>query len=111
MAKFEALEVAVELVGAMRPIVEQVRRQDRDLAEQMRRATTSVPSNIAEGSRRQGRDRNHHFSIAAGSADEARVQLRIALAWGYVEQVSVGPALALVDRVLAMLWRAVHPRA
>src|SRR2546427_2689519 len=70
MARLEVYEVALALVGVVRPLVESLRQRDRDLAAQIKRATSSVPSNIAEGARRHGRDRRQHWLIAAGSAEE-----------------------------------------
>ena len=74
----------------------------------MRASASSVVLHIAEGSRRTGRDRQHLWSIAAGSAEELRVSLRVAVAWGDIEVSSVEPLLALIDRVQAMLFRLVH---
>jgi four helix bundle protein len=82
-----------------------VARRDRDLAEQLRRAATSVPSNISEGAQRTGKDRHHFYRVAAGSAAEVRTQLEVAWAWGYIDTAVIGTALALLDRVIAMLWK------
>jgi hypothetical protein len=35
--------------------------------------------------------------------------LAVALAWGDVDQATVTPALALLDSILAILWRLTHP--
>jgi four helix bundle protein len=67
-----------------------------------------VPLNLAEGRRRVGKDRLHHFRIAAGSAAEVRVALLVARAWGDLEARDVEEALLLLDRLLAMLWRLTH---
>jgi four helix bundle protein len=64
-----------------------------------------VPLNIAEGGRRVGKDRKHHWRVAAGSADEVRVALRTAVAWGDLDVAATKPPLKLIDRVIAMLWR------
>ncbi|MEW6747197.1 MAG: hypothetical protein AB1486_31065, partial [Planctomycetota bacterium] len=48
------------------------------------------------------------FRGAAGSADELRTALRVVLAWGELEQPAIAEPLALLDRVLAMLWRLTH---
>ena len=89
-------------------MLEPVNARDPDLARQLRRAASSVPLNLREGRRRSGKDRAHHFRIAAGSADEVVACLQVAQAWGYAAPELVGPALATCDRILAMTWRLTH---
>lgn len=56
------------------------------LSSQIRRASVSVPSNIAEGYCRQGQKETAHFiSIAIGSLAEVETQLIIASKLGYIE--------------------------
>ncbi len=59
-----ALAVAQQVRSARFP------RGDADLKDQARRSAQSVCLNLAEGTLRQGKDRLHHFRIAAGSAAE-----------------------------------------
>ncbi|MEM6785540.1 MAG: four helix bundle protein [Bacteroidota bacterium] len=60
---------------------------DRDLVRQMRRASVSVMSNIAEGFERHSRKEFHQFlGIARGSAGELRAQLYVAKDAGYIEE-------------------------
>lgn len=80
-ARFQAYEVALEMVAALRPTVEVLARRDHSLADQVRRASNSVVLNIAEGSRRMGKDRLHFYRIAAGSAAEVQAALEVARAW------------------------------
>lgn len=105
---FQALEISLQLISALRTPISRLQTLDPALASQLRRAATSVPLNLNEGRRRVGRDRLHLWRIAAGSADEVRASLRVALAWGYIEPELLTEPLALVDRVLAMLWRMTH---
>jgi len=105
---FDALEVSLDLVRSLRVPVLRLRRRDRALSDQVRRAASSVALNLAEGRRRSGADRTHCWRIAAGSAEELRAALRVALAWGALENRDVSQALELLDRVLAMLWRLVR---
>ena len=85
--------------------MERIRRHDRDLGEQLRRALSSVALNIAEGNRSEGGHRQSRFSTAAGSNAEARVALQVAIAWGYVCLSEIEPGDELLDRVAAMLHR------
>jgi four helix bundle protein len=105
---FVAFEMALQIIGSLRGVVEVIRRRDARLAQQIEHAASSVAANLAEGNRRQGKDRLHFFRIAAGSADETRAHLRVALAWGWVKSDAIGAPLALIDRELAMLWRLTH---
>ena len=105
---FQALEVSLDLVRSLRRPLGRIRVRDRSLHDQIRSAASSVPLNLAEGRRRSGADRVHHWRIASGSADELRAALRVALAWGDVEESEVSGTFELLDRVLAMLWRMTH---
>ena len=105
---FHVYGAALGLVSGLRPVLEQLKAADRALADQLRRAASSVVLNIAEGNRRAGRDRLQFFRIAAGSAAEVRAALEVARAWGMVG--AAPEAEAELDRVLAMLWRLTHPR-
>ena len=106
--KFIALETSLELIGALRGPISPLRIRDAKLHEQIRRAATSIALNLAEGAGRSGKDRRRHFRIAAGSAEEVRAALRVALAWGDLSSGGAAEALRLLDRLLAMLWRLTH---
>ena len=106
---FQTLEVSLDLVRSLRRPVERLRGRDRGLSDQIRRAASSVSLNLAEGRRRSGADRLHHWRIAAGSAEEVRIALRVALAWGDLQSAEVSEALQFLDRLLAMAWRLTHP--
>ena len=108
MVPFVALDLSVKVIELLRPVVGIVRREDPDLARQIRRAASSVAQNLGEGSERAGRDRGHHFRIAAGSHRELMVSLRVAGAWGAVGDLGEIPEL--LDRLGAILFRLTHPR-
>ena len=105
---FVALDLALEIVRVVAPVLEKIRKRDADLARQGRKALSSIPMNIAEGNRRLGGDRVHSFSIAAGSADELRICLLTAEAFGYVGLDDIDKACELLDRELAILWKLTH---
>ena len=103
---FIALEVAHEAVRLLKSPLDAIARRDASLADQLRRAACSVVLNLAEGRRRRGRDRTHHFRIAAGSAAEARAALDLAVDLGYC--AAAPEAWARLDRVLALTWPLVR---
>ena len=102
---FDAYDRSVDLLRTLAPLLNAVAAQDSSLADQLRRAAQSVPLNVAEANRRNGRDRANRYRIALGSAAEVAACLDVALALGYVDDVAVAPALDLADRVRAMTYR------
>jgi len=107
--RFHAHDIALEWAAALGPALRRIAQRDPNLGRQMRRAVASVPLNLAEGACRAGKDRMHHYRIAAGSAAEAQSGLRLALGWGHLEAGELGSAEALADRLRAMLWRLTQP--
>ncbi len=110
MKEFEALEVAMQLVDAMAPIIEAVEKRDSGLAKQMKDATSSIPSNLSEGAQRRGKDRTYLYSVAAGSAGEVKTQVRVARAWRYIDDGAFGAVADWLDRTCALTYRLVNPR-
>jgi four helix bundle protein len=74
------------------------------VTSQLRRAITSVPTNIAEGSRRQGRqDYSHFLNIAQGSAAETEYLLILSRDLGYLSPAAFDRLIADLDEVARML--------
>jgi len=99
-----AESVSLQIIESLRAVLARVQRCDTDLARQLRKAASSIALNVSEGERRRGKDRLHHFRVAAGSAKETVAALRVACAWGFVDDRDVAPALQLLDRQLGLLW-------
>lgn len=79
------------------------------LGAQMRRASISVASNIAEGcGRRTRRDFAQFLGIALGSARELEFQLGFCRDVRMVDDAVVRPALETNNRVQVMLSRFIH---
>ncbi|HVK89503.1 MAG TPA: four helix bundle protein [Kofleriaceae bacterium] len=93
---------ALQIIRTLRPIVEQLKSYDANAADQVVRAATSITHNVAEGSRRTGKDRKCFYRRAAGSASEVLAALDTADAWGW--NVNTAEARVLLDRELALLW-------
>ena len=96
--------VAIEMVRELRPLMEKIKTRDSNLAEQMRRAVTSIPLNLQEGAYSHGGNVRARFHTALGSAAEVRACLDVAEALGYVEGVDEGLRDTL-DRVVATLHK------
>jgi four helix bundle protein len=107
-SRFDALEVALELIRALRPVIAKIRRHSREDADQIHRASTSIARNLGEGSRRLGRDRVQYWSVAAGSAQEVKDALRTCLAAGFIDAADLREVWPLVDRECAMTWKMTH---
>jgi four helix bundle protein len=97
--------VLLELVRFVAPLVRELERRDPDLARQCRRALTSAPLNVAEGSYSRGRNRGARYQTALGSLREALACFETAAALGYLPEVE--PALRRrFDHVLGTLVNA-----
>ena len=95
----------MELVQAVYRVA---RRLPKDeifaLSSQIRRASVSIPSNIAEGyGRSSPADYKRFLSIARGSAYEVETQLLLCVSLNYVSQAEVETAIKLVNEIIRML--------
>jgi len=74
------------------------------ITSQLRRAAVSVPNNIAEGSKRQGRsDYARFLNIAEGSLGETQYLLMLARDLGHLPQDVAVPLLSEADEIARML--------
>ena len=105
---FIAHEVSLKLIGQLRGLMPAIRRADRNLADQIGRAATSVALNLAEGRARTAGDQRRLYEIAHGSAAEVRTAIAVGIAWGWIEEPAA--VLATLDRLMALLWRLTHRR-
>jgi four helix bundle protein len=105
---FIAYEVSLDLIRSLRDVVPAIKKFDRDLADQIHRAATSVALNLGEGSRNSAGNRRLRFETAHGSANEVKSALAVGMSWGWIADAT--PSLAILDRLLALLWRLTHAR-
>lgn len=74
------------------------------ITSQIRRASVSIPSNIAEGYARKSRKEYIQFySIAYGSVSELETQLILARDFGYINEKDFSAAENLLHEVAKML--------
>ena len=106
--KLQVVDVALEAVRALRPVLLRIRREDPALFRQVRDALNSMVRNLSEGEYSDPGTRKARFHTACGSTNEARGGVRAAQAWGYVSAPMCEPGLRQLDRVVATLWKLLH---
>ncbi len=103
--KLVVWEKAVQLCTAIYVLTRKFPREELyGLTNQLRRASVSIPSNIAEGYGRGTRDQYKQFlSIALGSYMELQTQLTIAVRLGFLEPSEFEKVEMLASEVGKML--------
>jgi four helix bundle protein len=97
----------IEVLRGLRPVIEDIERNDRDLARQLRRASASVALNMQEGGGSHGGTRLERYRNALGSARETGACLDVAQALGYVSGIDEG-LLDRLDHIRAVLVKNVR---
>lgn len=113
---FEELEVwqkAHELTLLVYRLTARFPREEQfGLVSQMRRASSSVAANIAEGyGRRTTRELLHSLRVANGETEETRYFSRLSKDLGYIEQndyAAVNQLCESVNRLLSALGRSLN---
>jgi four helix bundle protein len=74
------------------------------IVDQLHRAVVSIPSNIAEGQGRgTKREFAHFLSIAMGSLAEVETQLLLCCRIGYLNEMLLQDAFALIEEIQKMI--------
>jgi four helix bundle protein len=105
---FQLETLTLEVIKSLKPIVRSISAHDRNLADQLKRAATSMALNVSESSYTKGGNRKAQLHIAAGSANESRAAVRVACAWGYVDERDTAQAEAKLEHCIAVLWKLTH---
>ena len=100
--------VILDFVSDIAALIPRIAHHDPDLARQLRRSSTSVVLNVAEGMSALGRSKTAAYNVALREMRESRAALDVALRLGYV------PALCTsledrMQRILATLYRLSFP--
>lgn len=79
------------------------------LASQLRRASVSILTNVAEGfSRSTNNDKAHRYTIARGECTEVRAILLIIVTIGHLDQKDVDHSLDLSNQTGKLLTGLIH---
>ncbi len=101
-------ELSFQLIDELRPLVVEIKRRDRSLADQLMRAASSIALNLAEGELSDGGNQKARFFTAAGSASESRAALRVAVGWRHITPEAAAPARERLNHIIAILWKLTH---
>ena len=96
---------ALRAAEGLQPLLPVIRKRDKDLFEQVRKAMNSVVLNIAEADGNDAGTARARFATACGSAKEVRAGLQLASAYGYIGQTRSTKVDIVLDEVCAMSWR------
>lgn len=100
----DSYQAAVEFVGLAARLAEGFPRGYGGLSDQLRRASLSVPLNIAEGyGKRSLADRGRFYDIARGSAHECGAIVDAARSLDFMDEGTFVEAKRLLVRIVSML--------
>lgn len=77
--------VVLDWISSLVPVLVAIESRDRNLADQLRRSSTSVCLNLAEGMAATGRSKVNCYRIALREMREAEAALEIACRLAYVD--------------------------
>ncbi len=109
MMSYEKLHVyqcAIDFLGKTVQLIDEMPKGSSILVDQLKRASISMPLNIAEGAgKRSKADYRKYFDIARGSAMECGAILDVCLKLNLVRQDRYTPGKVLLERIVAMLTK------
>jgi four helix bundle protein len=104
--RLDVYRCAIEFLAVTTRIRESLPRGNADIADQLRRASLSVPLNVAEGAGKTSTlEKRKHYAIARGSALECGAILDVCAVLRIVDPADIEPANALLARIVGMLTK------
>jgi four helix bundle protein len=102
--RLDAYQCALRFAALSFQILENMPRGHAELSDQLRRATISIPLNIAEGAgKTTDKDRSRYHAIARGSAMECGAIVELLRMQALAEPAIAADAKSLLVRLVAML--------
>jgi four helix bundle protein len=108
--KLEVWKISIELVAEIYRITKLLPKEEIfGLTNQLRRASVSIISNIAEGSARKSSiERKRFYEISRSSIVEIDAQIEIAHKLNYFSQEQIEKLYILIDQIFAMLSKLIQ---
>ena len=107
--RLDAYQAATEFLAMTWKLVTSMPRGHSDLVDQLRRASLSVPLNIAEGSGKFNRDAVRFYAIARGSALECAAILDALEVMAVFDSAALEGPRRVLERVVSMLTGLMRP--
>ena len=102
--KLIVYQTTIKFVALVIEIIRLFPRGNADLIDQLKRASTSIPFNIAEGAGKNSRpDAARYFAIARGSALECGAILDVCCLLGIAKTEQTTAAKDLIYEIVSML--------
>lgn len=109
--KLDVYQISIQFLSLSSKTLTTLPRGYADLSDQLRRASLSVPLNIAEASGRTGsRDNAKHFAIARGSALECGAILDACCAMQIIDEKAYVYGKRLLVAIVSMLSKLCNKR-
>ena len=104
--KLDVYKAAIDLITLINSIVENLPRGRAYIADQLQRAGTSIPLNIAEGAGEfSPNEKIRFYRMARRSATECASIIDICLRLNIVEEINYSKSRELLMRIVAMLTK------
>jgi four helix bundle protein len=103
--KLDVWKKAIDFVVAVYRVTEGFPKEEKfGLTSQLRRASVSIPANIAEGAgRKSSKEFSYFLSNSQGSASEVETELLIANRLNYIPEATYLPLRSALDEIGRML--------
>ena len=104
--KLDVCKCAIEFVSVSVQIIESLPKGYASLSDQLKRASWSIPLNIAEGTGKiRMNDKIKFYSIARGSAMECGAVLDVCSKLGMIDDTTFKKGKDLLTRIVSMLTK------
>ena len=103
--KLDVYVASINFLTLASKLIEKYPRGNSSIADQLKRASLSIPLNIAEGCGKKGADRSRFYDISRGSSHECGAILDASKVLGIIDDESYFEGKKLLYRIVSMLFK------